>query len=156
MTHRRSLSGGDDYVAVFAPNFRDTLTSNRLGDEARVRVLKEIRAAISSTDPARPPRERAEPVQGVDDVQKLYATNEIRIWCRVVRGLEGYELLFVFDVDPAHRYSRDELTEVDQDVRDVLAVVGEVDDEQSAEAFLEQYDLLYEDDVGDLVETFES
>jgi hypothetical protein len=155
MTRRHSLSGRDDYVAIFAPNFVEALTGNRLSDRQRVRVLKEIRAAISPTDPARPPHERTNPVSGVEEVEKLYATNEIRIWCRAVRGLDGYEVLFLLGIDPAHRYSQAELTSVDETVERTLREVGSVGDSQSAETYLEQYDLLSESDVQDLIEQFE-
>lgn len=151
MGQRVSLSDSDDYVAVLAPEFYDTLLSNRLGNDGRERVLKTIRDAISQLDPARPPHTETEPVESTDELEKLYATNEIRIWCRAVRDLDGYEVLFVLDIDPAHRYSQTELTDLDDDVKAELRSVGNVGSE-GADSYLEQYELLDESDIQEMVD----
>jgi hypothetical protein len=148
-----SLSNQDDFVAVFAPKFKDTLFSDRLGNRGRVRVLKEIRAAISQTDPARPPHKRTKPVESTEHLEKLYATDRIRIWCRAVRGIAGYEVLFVLEIDPAHRYSNSQLTDLDDDVEETLESIGTVEDDP--ESFLDDYNLLDESDVAEMIERFE-
>lgn len=156
MTRWHSLSETDEYVAIFDQNFQDTLTSDQLGDHQRVRVLKEIRNTISHVDPARPPHEHTESVEGVDEVEKLYVTDRIRIWCRAVRDLSKYEVLFVFDIDPSHQYNRNELVEVDANVKETLRQVGQVPAQQTATEYLAQYNLFDEDDVQALIDNIES
>lgn len=152
MTDRYSFSEQDDYLAVFAPEFFNTLIGNKLGRGQREDVLEEIRDAISQMDPGRPPHKETEPVESTEEVEKLYPTNEVRIFCRVIRGLSGYQILYALDIDPGHQYNEKTLTELDDDVQEELQQVGRVDSEKSTEEYLSQYDLYDEDDVQDVID----
>lgn len=159
MTRRHSLSQQDEYRAVLVPRFRRDLNADSLRGR-RGQTLKPIRDAVSQVSPPRPPHEHTDSVSGVDELGKLYGPGEVRIFCRVVRNLSGYELLFALSIDPSHEYSRTHIRDANDTATDVLRSIEQIGGGGSSpdtrDAYLDQYELLSATDLQRVIDEYES
>lgn len=137
----------DTNVAVFTRRFENSVSSytNR-----ETRVFKRIYRALSSDSPQ---REVEKTYSNCEELQQLREGDLLRIYCRLVRKLPDYNVLYVFEVDK-HKYR--DLQTFDEQAKQAVREVQKRTTVGGIEDYLDERNTFTASDVERIIEDLQS
>lgn len=134
----------DENVAIFTQPAFSALSG--LEQEQREQFLKRVLELLESPTPKHFIEKE---FSNCDELQQLRAGDILRGLCRLLMGVHGYNILFVFYVTK-HKYRQ--LALYDQQACEVVERVTNIEYIEDIESYLSERDAMTAEDIEDIIE----